>query len=51
MPAPLKRPCPGAWHKAGGPETVADFVERGDVNEAALAVCSAQVNKIIKGGY
>lgn len=46
LPAPLKRPCPKAWHKDGGPATVADLVDKGAVNEAALTVCSAQVAKI-----
>lgn len=48
IPAALKRPCPKPWRKAGGPETVADFIDRGDVNAAGLAVCSAQMDKIIQ---
>jgi hypothetical protein len=41
VPAVLLRPCPPAWH--GTIRTTGDFVERGDTNEAALKVCSAQV--------
>nr|WP_156398689.1 Rz1-like lysis system protein LysC [Mesorhizobium sp. Root102] len=47
VPASFKRRCPARWHKPGGPETTGDFVERGDANEAALAVCSARMDKII----
>ncbi|RUV20371.1 MAG: hypothetical protein E5X38_07470 [Mesorhizobium sp.] len=48
IPDPLKRPPPSAWSKPGGPAVTADFIERGDVNEAGLRVCTAQVNKIIE---
>lgn len=48
IPAPLKRKPPAIWSKAGGPQVTGDFIERGDVNEAGLRVCSAQVNKIIE---
>jgi hypothetical protein len=48
IPATLKRPCPPIWSKPGGPEVTGDFVERGDVNEAGLLVCSARMNKIIE---
>lgn len=48
VPAALLRPCPKRWRKAGGPATVQDFVQRGDTNEAALGVCSAQVDAIRK---
>jgi hypothetical protein len=47
IPATLKRPCPGIWRKEGGPAVVADLIDRGDVNEAGLLVCSARMNKII----
>ncbi|TGQ95436.1 hypothetical protein EN851_07925 [Mesorhizobium sp. M8A.F.Ca.ET.208.01.1.1] len=46
IPAPLLRPPPPAWSKPGGPAVTGDFVERGDVNEAGLRVCTAQVKKI-----
>jgi len=48
IPASLKRPCPKVWAKAGGPAVVADLIDRGDVNEAGLRVCAAQVRKIIE---
>ncbi|RWG80960.1 MAG: hypothetical protein EOQ69_19450 [Mesorhizobium sp.] len=46
VPDALKRPAPPAWSKPGGPLTTNDFVERGDVNEAGLKVCSAQIRKL-----
>lgn len=48
IPASLKRKCPDIWHKTGGPSVVADLIDRGDVNEAGLRKCSAQMNKIIE---
>ncbi|MEI9402290.1 hypothetical protein O7A05_08950 [Mesorhizobium sp. Cs1330R2N1] len=44
MPADLIAPVPPAWRKAGGPAKTEDFVARGDVNESALKVCTAQVD-------
>ncbi|MDX8513509.1 hypothetical protein [Mesorhizobium captivum] len=46
IPAALIRPPPPTWSKPGGPQVTGDFVERGDVNEAGLRVCTAQVRKI-----
>ncbi|TIR00818.1 hypothetical protein [Mesorhizobium sp.] len=46
IPASLIRPPPPGWSKPGGPEITADFIERGDVNETALRVCTAQIRKI-----
>lgn len=48
VPDALLRPCPKPWSKAGGPRTTEDFVNRGDVNQAALASCAAQVDGIRK---
>lgn len=48
IPAPLKRKPPAIWSKPGGPAVTGDFIERGDVNEAGLRVCTAQVDKINK---
>ncbi|TIW97792.1 hypothetical protein [Mesorhizobium sp.] len=44
LPADVIAPVPPAWHKAGGPVKTEDFVARGDVNESALKVCTAQVD-------
>ncbi|TIP46127.1 MAG: hypothetical protein E5X77_17560 [Mesorhizobium sp.] len=44
VPAELIAPVPPAWRKAGGPAKTEDFVARGDVNESALKVCTAQVD-------
>ncbi|RWF64947.1 MAG: hypothetical protein EOS47_12680 [Mesorhizobium sp.] len=44
VPADLIAPVPPAWRKAGGPAKTEDFVVRGDVNESALKVCTAQVD-------
>ncbi|TIW11306.1 MAG: hypothetical protein E5V66_14170 [Mesorhizobium sp.] len=47
LPDALKRKPPAVWSKPGGPQVTGDFIERGDVNEAGLRVCTAQVGKII----
>jgi hypothetical protein len=47
IPSTLKRPCPPIWSKPGGPEVTGDLIDRGDVNEAGLRICSARMNKII----
>lgn len=47
IPASLKRPCPKIWSKPGGPAVTGDYVDKGDVNEAGLRICSARMNKII----
>lgn len=46
IPPSLLRQCEAAWRKAGGPETVQDFVARGDHNESALQACAAKIRKV-----
>lgn len=46
IPAALVRPCQGPWNKPV--RITGDFVQRGDVNEAALRKCAAQVEAIKK---
>lgn len=46
IPAVLKREPPPIWSKPGGPQVTKDFIDRGDVNEAGLRVCTAQIHKI-----
>lgn len=46
IPTALIRPCPEAWNKPV--KITGDFVQRGDVNEAALRKCAAQVEAIRK---
>lgn len=49
IPAALLAPtCPGKWAKAGGPAVTADFVERGDVNEAGLNCREARLAGVRK---
>ena len=45
IPAGLLVPCPGKY--AGPLNTVGDLLTRGNVAEASLAQCSAQVNSLI----
>ncbi|QKC90017.1 hypothetical protein EB230_17580 [Mesorhizobium sp. NZP2234] len=45
IPANLVQPCPKKWRKAGAWITE-DFAVRGDVNEAGLDTCSAQVDGV-----
>lgn len=46
IPASLKRQPPPIWSKPGGPQVTGDLLDRGDVNEAGLRVCTAQIKKI-----
>ncbi|MBZ9820173.1 hypothetical protein [Mesorhizobium sp. CA4] len=46
VPADLIAPVPPAWRKAGGPAKTEDWITRGDVNESALKVCTAQVGSV-----
>jgi hypothetical protein len=56
IPAALKRKCQKIWTKQGavagdrlrGAKSAGDLLDRGDVNEAGLIKCSAQVDKIIE---
>ena len=48
IPTALLSPCPAAWSKKGGPETVGDFVKRGDVNAAGLKCREAKLAGIRK---
>ncbi|RWE78531.1 MAG: hypothetical protein EOS63_17400 [Mesorhizobium sp.] len=46
VPPAFLIPPPSNWSKPGGPATVGDFVERGDVNGSARNVCAMRLAKV-----
>ncbi|RWN30140.1 MAG: hypothetical protein EOR97_17360 [Mesorhizobium sp.] len=46
VPPAFLIPPPPNWSKPGGPASVGDFVERGDVNASARNVCAVRLAKV-----